>query len=396
MKAVARIDHGRARLVFGRLIKALRKKEYPYNVARLPQEMIPASLRGDQLRHAQFIFYACHFMRGALDSTTAIRQLVALWHHAPWMFEPETVIGLDTRTVAFWLGSAVDYHLDEIAVFWHENTGRLLRQWHGDPRRIFTGVRTAKEVYRLVVNKDSRASVTGDDLFEDDWGFQGFRRKMAGMLAYFLAETGLIKPVRDIPPAVDFHLLRVMTENRILVLTQEAWEAGAKYEDVYDEGAEAILTYMLRYKISAVEIGDALWMLSTTLCRKAPGNWSVGRSRKRGGTWQTPTRIDGNGKERKELPQPVKIDPHDPKQLAAYERSCHRCPSRTTCTVNAPSGPYYECGLLMLHERTRMRARKALFPALHDHPAPKRHKAGVIQRPTGHEQLLLMPDEPDA
>lgn len=396
MKAVARVDHGRAKLVFGTLIRALRKKQYPYNIATLPQEMIPEELRRDPLRHAQFFFFACHFMRGALDSTTAIRQLVALWQRTPWVFEPETVVKADVEAIATLLRSAVDYHLDEISAFWKENAGRLQRLWSGDPRRIFENARTAETVYRRVVNKESSARVTGGDLFENDWGFFGFRRKMAGMLAYFLAEARLIKPIRDIAPAVDFHLLRVMIENRILILTEDAWIGGAKYEDVYDEGAEAITAYMRTYKISAVEIGDALWMLSTTLCREAPGNWSTGRSRKRGGTWQTPTRIDHNGKERKEIPQPVAIDERSSEQLAAYERTCHRCPCRRTCTANAPSGPYYECGIFVPRARTRMRVRRTLFADLHDHPAPKRSTAGVIQQPILEEQLLLMPDGPDA
>ncbi|MBM3272621.1 hypothetical protein FJY94_05125 [Candidatus Kaiserbacteria bacterium] len=394
MKAVARIDHDRARLVFGRLIKKLREKKYPYNIATLPQEMIPHALRDQPLRHAQFIFYACHFMRGALDSTTAIRQLVALWQRSPDLFKPEVVCMMDVGAIAALLRSAIDYHLDEIAAFWKENSDRLQRLWRGDPRRIFEKVCTADVVYRRVVNKESRACVAGNDLFEDDWGFFGFRKKMAGMLAYFLAEAQLIEPICDIAPAVDFHLLRIMIANRILILTEDAWTGGAKYEDVYDEGAEAVTVYMRTCKISAVEIGDALWMLSTTLCREAPGNWSTGRSRKRGNTWQTPTRIDHNGKERKELPQPVVIDQYSSEQLAAYERTCHRCPCRKTCTANAPSGPYYECGLFMPRVRTRMRVRKALFDELHDHPVPRRHKAGIVQRPTGHEQLSLL--EPDA
>lgn len=396
MKAIARIDHDRARLVFGRLIRALRKKQYPYNIATLPQEMIPEKLRADPLRHAQFIFFACHFMRGALDSTTAIRQLIALWYQAPWIFKPEVVVETDIQTIAFWLASANDYHIGEIAGFWKENACRLLRLWRGDPRRIFDGVRTAEDTYRLVVNKDSPASVRGNDLFEEDWGFFGFRGKMAGMLAYFLADARMIKPIPDMPPAVDFHLLRVMFANGILVLTDEALRVGAKYEDVYAKGVDAVLAYMLEHKVSAVEIGDALWMLSTTLCRKAPGNWSTGRSRKRGELWFVPERENRDGKERKALPLPVILDQHNVRHLEAYEKTCHRCPCRRTCTVNAPSGPYYECGLFMLHERVRMRVRKTLFPALHDHPIPKRSMAGAIQRPTHGAQLALLPEEPDA
>jgi len=380
------IDHDRARRVFGRLLRALRTRSYPYNVAQLPQALIPEELLADRLRAAQFIFYVCHFMRGALDSTQAIKQLVTLWHASPWMFEPEKVVECELSLVREQLQSAIDYHLDEIAGYWLENSRSLLKKWRGDPRRIFAKAKNYEETVRYIVNKSSKAAVVGTDLFEHEWGFLGFQRKMASMLIYFLVDLKLILPVKGAPPAVDFHLLRVMLANGVLILPDHFYTNGVRYDQVFPHGVKAIITFMEERRVSAVEIGDALWLLSTYLCAAAPGNWSRNRSKER------PKRG-----EKKALPGVTDVVADNLRHVEAYEKTCARCPVRQTCVLNAPSGPYYEVGVFKLHLRKKIRVRKTLFAGMEDHLAPKRLTRGRLERAQNDTQHGLVFDtDPDA
>lgn len=385
------IDHDRARRVFDCLVSALRRGRYPYNIAQLPQDLLPEDIRKEPLRHAQFLFYTCHFMRGAIDSTHAIRQLVALWYESSWVFEPERVAQWDTQDVRAHLVRALDYHLDEIAGFWVENSRRLLDKWQGDPRRIFVGVKTGREAIRRIANKDTSYKWAFEDLFEHEWGFLGFQGKMASMLAYFLAEAELIRPVRDIPPAVDFHLLRVMFANRILSAEGMEHRTDIRYDVAYPCGVEVVKRYLQERRVSPVELGDALWCLSQTACSAAPGNRSVGRTRYR----TQGKRIGPDG--RKSVPEFLVLDAQNSVHVAMYESTCARCPVERTCEMNVQSGAYYEAGWFRFRRRERIPTRPKLFKNLHDHPRPARSTGGkLLTQTTERQDSFLAKHEPDA
>ncbi len=379
------VDHDQARRVFDVLVQTHRKHQYPYNIARLPQDSIPKLLRRDPLRHAQFIFFLCHFMRGTLDSAIVTRQLIALWYRYPWMFQPEEVVRHSQEEIGRFLASVVNYHLSEIAAFWLENAHRLLNRYRGDPRAIYKGVKTYKEVLRRVVYKRPLSSKTTRELFMIERGFLGFQGKMTSMLTYFLMDARIIKKIEGVPPAVDFHLLRVMVGNQILVVPIELLAAGVRYDQLYKHGVEAVMRYMRETGVDAVTLGDALWILSTELCASAPGNWSLGRSKGR-----------PQKGVRKAPPRAVVLDPHNYKHVVAYERTCHHCPARHTCTLNSPSGPYYEMGAFRSHPRIELPVRQTLFEtaqiALPDHVAPRIDRAGIVQTPPDEIQLVLFGD----
>lgn len=380
----ASVDTRRAKLVFKRLLHALRSRQYPYNTAQLPQHQIPDEIRRDPLRHSQFIFYVCHFMRGAIQSDMAIKQLVALWRKEPGLFEPEKVADMSEEHIRASLFLALNYHLDEIAAFWLKNSQSLMRRWRGDPRLIFKSASCGESARRLITNKKIKGEKPNNEIFEHEWGFEGFQGKMASMLAYFLMDAKLIEPMA-LAPAVDFHLLRVMLATQIITVDDDRRKRGFRYDQVYPYGVSLLEEYCKKSGTSSVEIGDALWIISWGLCSIAPGNGSVGRGQK-----------NPNGK--KVLPGRLRVDPHNSEHLERYETSCHRCPVQHLCKWNVPSGPYYEVGNFMLDERMKLKSRPTLFPTLPDHPAPNRQRAGALQSPEESSQLWLdgMPNpEPD-
>ncbi|MBI5004320.1 hypothetical protein HZC00_04455 [Candidatus Kaiserbacteria bacterium] len=377
-------NHKRASRVFGILLEAFREVRYPYNVAVLPQDMVPAELRKDPLRHAQFLWYACHFMRGALDSTTAIRQLVTLWSFRPDLFMPEKVVTIPLEEIKGQLVRALNYHIDEIGVFWQENSARLIKYWRGDPRLIFHKLKDGADLRRRVMNKRTQGTRPSNELLNHEQGFEGFQAKMTSMLAYFLIAEKLVSPI-EIIPAVDFHLLRVMFETEILV--PDTYERRIGYDEAYKYGANLLECYLKRDFSRSVELADALWLLSSNLCALAPGNRSVGRSTRK-------NYRDG----KKTLPQVLNVDPDDLNHQRWYARSCARCPISDACVRNVPSGPYYEVGMFMIHPRRRMEVPQELFPldtCRHPHTAPRRYKTGNLMTPSAEIQLVLDIDDPD-
>ena len=375
----------RAKVIFRRLLAALRAGQYPYNIAPLPQDQIPEAIKKDSLRYAQFYFYACHFMRGALNSNTAMNQMVALWHRMPELFCPEVVATWeDEGRIKTALALALNYHLDEIAGFWLRNSQNLVRRWKGDPRLLFSGAKNGAAARRPVTNKKQKGKKPSHDLFEHDWGFEGFQGKMTSMLAYFLLHAKLIKEL-DIAPAVDFHLGRIMLSTEIVKVNWQIEKDGVRYDQLYTEGERLLEQFCADGEATTIEIGDALWMLSSVLCRKAPGNASVGRPKKRGGKDQNGDKI---------RPVSLKVDRHNTDHLVRYAQSCGRCPVEKFCSFNVPSGAYYVEGRFKLNKRVRLNPPPELFTELPDQPVPRRYKAGILQHKEG-QQLSFDLDSPD-
>lgn len=374
-------DMRRGRLVFGRLLDALRDKEYPYNKAVLPQRHIPLEMQADPLTHARFLFYLCHYMRGAIKSDLAAQQLVALWKEEPGFFNP---IGFSARysteTVENFLRGVIDYQTKQIASFWIENSNRLETRWKGDPREIFKHARNADVVRERIINHAARKKQPTTHGFQFEQGFLGFQEKMASMLSYFLMDAELVGG-NTIAPAVDFHLLRIMIATGVLKIDQQLL-GEAFYNEARDTGTAMLERYCKSSNVGTVEIGDALWMLSTSLCNRAPGNASVDRSNKGRGSSKkrnhiptaqqefyvgdkTPIKSAEEKREerrsqrkerdgKKVLPKPLQVDPENLSHQIRYQRSCHVCPAEKLCSLNILSGPYYEGGVFVWRKRQRI------------------------------------------
>lgn len=330
----------RGTVVFGRLLEALKNNEYPYTVGVLPQHRIPNEIRDDPLVHARFLFYLCHYMRGAIKSNLATQRLVALWKEKPWFFEPAFFENATRDEVEKELAYVLNYQTKQIASFWIENSRRLEVRWGGDPRNIFKGARHGDVVRERIMNRAAKRMRAHNGELQLEPGFLGFQGKMASMLSYFLMEAKLVNPIA-IAPAVDFHLLRIMLSTGVLTVKPEYWGTSL-YDYAHAAGTSVLEAYGERKHVHPVEIGDALWILSTTLCSKAPGNASMGRSKERG--------VGG----RKALPKSRNVDAYNLQHQELYARSCGVCPAEKFCTLNLPSGPYYEGGGFYLRRRERV------------------------------------------
>lgn len=343
------IDQARGELVIGRLLAAFRNLEYPYEETwALPQTFIPPAIKDDPLLMARFLFYCCHYMRGTIKSDLAVQRLISMWHARPDFFDPYKVAKLGSPTeLADLLQQYIGYKVAEIAPFWIENSRRLVTLWQGDPRLIFADVTTPEEMYQRITNKKGR-------------GFLGFQEKMASMLLYFLLHARLMPSLSASPP-VDFHLLRIMIGTEVLI-PETREERKLRYEHAEPKGRAFLEWYGKEHGVEAIDLGDALWMLSVVLCSQAPGNMSVGRKR------------DVTGK--KIYPKPLEVSWKNPNHRKAYLASCGRCPIEAFCRWNVMSGDYYQTGSLNNRPRERPNG-KDLFPLFgeglpsHHRKAPK-------------------------
>lgn len=378
------IEWPRVEAVCGRLLAASRTDSYPYTeLWALPQTFVPESIKKDPVVHACFLFCVCHYMRGTIKSDHAVKQLVKMWEQTPEYFDPEHVSRLTSiEALEHTLGTYIGYKKAEMAKFWHDNLSRLARDWGSDPRTLFVGDMTSELMYERIRGRalPKREHVSGGDTRS---GFFGFQKKMASMLAYFLMDARLVLPFTASPP-VDFHLIRVMLATGMLAPQGRENGNDYRYEHLEPLGVELLEKYAHKHRVSLVELGNSLWMLSVVMCAAAPG------------TRSSAVDIGGDGK--KIYPVPIPVDWSKSSDVVSYLQSCARCPVERQCSLNVYAGPYYQQGKLISLPRRRL----ASVPAglLGDMPVqlnPKHlrvrsggHKA--TQAPVAHQsnQLTLI------
>lgn len=338
--------------ICARLVGALERDEFPYNVGTEPQELIPASIRADRLKHSLFLFGACFFMRGTIQSDYAFKQLLAIYEIHPELYNPQflSASDIDKRYVFDRFKPFIKYRLFEISEIWLDGFRRLHEDWSGDPRNIFVGVHDADELYRRVVNINSHPK--WKKVRNKMRGFLGYRSKIANMLAYFLMEAGLVEEFVTSSP-FDFHNARVFLGGGALRLEGKALY---RYEDVADIGSALVEKYCRTHGVATKKVAAALWVLSTTLCRNAPGNRTLNRTKSKEGNKRDGERHTLNYKpqQRKEQPD-LKIYTPDwskSEDVREHELSCGLCPVRDLCTLNVASGFYYEDGSFHTQPRT--------------------------------------------
>jgi len=316
-----RISHEKAKIVFFRLAEAISKKEYPYDreYARSPHvaENLPTNLVIGGKEHAIFLFCLCYFMRGGIQSDTAVKSLAKLHKNNPEIFDPPLASSYQSSHISSLLRRhGLGFNSDEIGSFWISNFRRLEKNWSGDPKKLFEGIATYEKACLRIKNKGKRCD-------SRDAGFYGFREKMVSMLAYFLIDSGLID-LFHFPPPVDFHVLRILFANRIL--TAENRNNGERiYNDRVLECARNLLSdFCQRNQVSPIRSCDSMWHLSRLLCNQHPGNRSIIGKR--------------DGRKTEINPQPIDCGPS---QVWAFTRSCGSCPLNQSCQLNIPSAHYY-------------------------------------------------------
>lgn len=306
------VDKERAFLVLDTLMSVKNQGQHPYEnlAARLPQTQVAEEIRADPLTHARFLFYSCHYMRGAIKSDMAMGKLVKLFYERPEFFNPWHAARIDDKALIETLGRLIRYHADKIPLYWKENSRRMTRRWGGDPRKIFEGISGKQDVYRRVVNNSSKGRHSG---------FIGFRKKMTEMLTYFLVDANLVEEVKLSPP-IDFHNLRILLATKSICFGEID---GKRYtQELVEVASELLWSYCIERGVSQVDLADATWVFSNTLCTKAIGN-------------QANTTPDWSRQ----------------KDVDKYIRSCGACPIQAKCDYNVPASTYYKTGVLTRIER---------------------------------------------
>ena len=348
------IRYAHAKRVFEVMLAQYRTQAHPFRAMEkdLPQYLVLPEIRACPKRHARHLFFACHYMRGTVVSSHAFVQLNEMWRQHPWLFTEDILLMTNRQMVTDTLLSFIPWQSEQVGRLWLENAHTLDREWGNDPRNIFT-VSAKKALYRRIIGKKMfRTSRYA--------GFGGFQKKMASMLAYFLAAEKLIEPTTLSAP-IDFHHFRVYLATQMIEIDVEA----VRYEKVRELGIRLAEYLQSEFNLSQVEYGDIVWLWSLRLCRHAPVNR---------------TREQEEGSRVREI-VPVTWTKA---QVAQFARSCGTCAIAPYCKYGVPSGTYYTTGVfrLLLRElppQSLLFVRDDLPVQVKSKKTSSRDKAGVSQ-----------------
>lgn len=310
--------------VFSTLLKTYRRHRFPYtqeNLRKLPQRLIPMD-EFEPVTLANFLFFSCLFMRGAIPSAQAIGKLVGLWRTEPALFNPHHAATLTPEAVDAKLTACFGRKLPEEHGYgkgWVKNSQILVLFWKGNVLEVFRGVKDGATLRKRMMNRKNERLPLAKQ------GFFGFQEKMAAMLAYFLGDAGLIKPLRISPP-IDFHGLRVILGTEGLQIQGEVAKDATRI--LSRIGTKLGEEYLLAHpRVNPLHFADVLWMLSKYGCR--PLSYTM-----RDPHWQT-----------------------DPKGVERYGQGCGSCPVESRCKHYLLPGRHYVRG-----KRAQVETRIHLIP----------------------------------
>lgn len=315
-----RVDRVRAQTVSRLLLRRMRANGYPYCLpeAQPPQidTNLPGTMKRGGVEHANFLFILCYWMRGGIESDTAITSLARLHDDHPYIFRPRAARMIHP---AFITGLLRAYNLgfssDEIGRHWVHNARRLDELYGGSAIALFDGVSDYATACERIRNHRGN-------------GFRGFQEKMVSMLIYFLLDSGLITGFPH-PIPVDFHVLRTLVSTEILVWPNAP--QGNHYHPKLLQVARRLLQdYCETEQVDPRDLCNALWLFSRTFCRHHPGNKSAVGERHGRKTPVGPTDIAWTIAQRR-----------------SYDRYCGHCPIESFCRWQIPSAPYYIQGRLI-------------------------------------------------
>ncbi|MFZ3032340.1 MAG: hypothetical protein WA082_04895 [Candidatus Moraniibacteriota bacterium] len=318
------LNKNSAFIVFSTLLKTYRQHKFPYtteNLNRLPQRLIPME-EFDPVALANFLFFSCLFMRGAIPSAQAIERLVSLLRKEPTLFDPNYAATLTPEAVDTKLTACFGRELPKEHGYgkgWVKNSQILVLFWEGNVLEVFKGVKDGVTLRKRMMNRNNERLPLAKQ------GFFGFQEKMSAMLAYFLGDAGLIKPLRISPP-IDFHGLRVILGTEGLLIQGEVAKNATKILSRIGTklGEEYLQTHP---KVNPLHFANVLWMLSKYGCR--PLSYTM-----RDVAWQT-----------------------SPRGIKRYMQGCGACPVESRCKHYLLPGRHYVRG-----ERAKTETRIHLVP----------------------------------
>ncbi len=311
-------------------------KQFPYDQkgAVIPQEIIPEAIRQNPEELYNFYFYICLYMRGGIESLQAFRAVLRMRDDHPQIFDPIVAQHLTHAELRPIIARYVGWDSKAVARFWIENSRRLVRNWNGQAKKLFAGLRTYEEALRRIKNKRTKREWKEACLVDDRGeGFMGFQPKMVSMLLYFIDWEGLLETQFLYPTPADFHNFRFGLALQIIVLDPRPVNLRST-EVLSLPWRKLTLRYLeaRRGRVTPVELADAIWLFSLTLCGASPLTDYHERKDKKGlGMFQA-----------EDLPHMSVPDFRAPKYRERLKRTCLSCPLIGSCRLAIPAGPYYQ------------------------------------------------------
>lgn len=333
------IDQATVTATLDVLLGLWQRKEYPYTLpdAVIPQTILPEHLRKNPVVLARFYFYACIYMRGGIQSLQAFRALTRLYEDRPELFDPAIAEQLLPGYVESILAKYVGWDARNAAINWVENSRRLMASWGGNPLNLMKGLTSYNEALRRIRNKRTKRDRVAAG--SDGHGFRGFQPKMVSMLLYFFDWEGWLDKHGTgrfaYPSPADFHNFRIGFNQEAILLAPMPKSVRVQ-EKISAAWRQAIMRYIKERHADPVEVADALWLFSLTVCGNSPLTQTRSEERP----------LNGSGMySRADLPH----TPHTeivltPKNRARILATCGRCPLETSCRYAVPANHYYQRG----------------------------------------------------
>ncbi len=338
IQAVGNYDH--AIPIFNELVRRWQNNDLPYTYMKKPQDemFLPKDIKSNPLHHALFLFSSCFYMRGAIQSGLAIKKLTEMYDTQPGLFLPENFIGekkaFTIESLNIILGEKLKFSLGDNLDAWITGMARLHNEFNGDPRTLFSSLNYDTCCSIIIKNRNSI-------------GFKGFKEKMVSMLAYYLIDAELI-PSFPFPPPIDFHLMRLMTQQGILTLKDCSTSKRGKKINLHKNSfrtdkllkaaRELTLKYILEQKVSSNDLANALWLYSSQVCSKSPHG-----SRVKKGEYAARS-------------TPIEIKDEVKWSLNAnnkFYNTCAICPIKNSCLGFISHAHYYANGEFQLIQTTK-------------------------------------------
>jgi len=358
-QVTVRVDKTRFDQTARLLVKAVLANEFPFNIMWLPQNATPPELKKDLLVLSRAIFFANMFMRGQVKSDYIYGQAMKICLASPELIDPDFMSRSDT-TVEYVFERVkpfIRYRLFEMPRLVLDAFRRLQEDWGGDPRKIVEGIddpddptgTNSVKLHHRMVNIESIPKKHRHP--EQMRGIVGIRPKIANLFAYFMRAQKMMAHASKTEVAFDFHACRTFVVTGGLVLEGNG---QVRFEDVTRIGSKAAEEFCIENNVPTNVLADGFWWHSKAMCAKAPGNRTLGRSKRKDHSKEERHTLDYKPRAREKvvlrMHQP---DWSNPKDVRYYELSCGRCILEEYCTLNLSSGFYGEEGALKTQPRTK-------------------------------------------
>lgn len=342
-----RVNKTRAVELLDDLLGRYTDKKFPYNLKRavVPQVLIPASLREDKETLARFYFFACLYMRGRIESHTAFRGLIRMWHDQPDVFDPACVQHKEYDKMVALLLKYMNKDVRATARHWLKNAGRLVRYWDSSVLNVLSRVKNYDDALYYIRNKHGKHPYKNLLDYEQKWeGFVGFQHKMVSMLIYFFDWEGWLKQRFIYPSPADFHHYRIFLATGVLVVSNG--EKHIRYNDRISAAIRRVVfSFIKSKKADPVEVADTLWLFSYLLCGESPVTATP--------NMETRAKRAADDPQEELFPNTWKFDLEGFVRARShrYWQTCGICPVRENCTFAVPARLYYDRGIIELRQR---------------------------------------------